>query len=67
MSATARLRADVLDAPVEIIDLLPAFEGHPDPLSLFPFRAAGHYNARGYAHAARTIRDSLESLEIPLP
>jgi hypothetical protein len=32
-----------------------SFSNHPDPLSLFPFRNAGHYNAKGYNEVAKAI------------
>jgi hypothetical protein len=48
----ARYRDQVLtiveDLDVSIIDVHEAFMEHPDPLSLFPFRVEGHYNAAGY-------------------
>ena len=31
------------------------FADHPDPLSLFPFRMNGHYNAEGYSEVAKAI------------
>ncbi len=49
----------VRDAGVPVIDVLPAFKAHPDPLSLFPHRTYGHYNPEGYQLAAKTILDGL--------
>jgi len=31
------------------------FSDHPDPLSLFPLRLGGHYNAEGYTEVAKAI------------
>ena len=40
---------------VPLIDLDPMFRTMDDPLSLFPFRAQGHYNDRGHLLVARTV------------
>jgi hypothetical protein len=40
---------------VPVIDVQPAFQAHPDPLSLFPFRRFGHYNDAGNRIVAETI------------
>ena len=46
---------------IPIIDLhKELFLKHPDPLSLFPFRQAGHYNADGYKEVAKTIISKIE-------
>ena len=45
----------VRELGLEIIDLDPVFRSHPDPLSLFPYRKAFHYNAAGYAVVADTV------------
>ena len=37
------------------------FKTHPDPLSLFPFRIAGHYNAEGYRLVAEAIVKQLDA------
>ena len=51
--------ATELDIP--IIDIhSKVFAPHPDPLSLFPFRAYGHYNAEGYRLIAEAIGKRLE-------
>ena len=48
-----------LDIP--IIDIhREVFDPHPDPLSLFPFRMSGHYNAEGYRLVAEAIGKRLE-------
>ena len=52
--------ATELDIP--IIDIhSKVFSPHPDPLSLFPFRMSGHYNAEGYRLVAETIGKRLEA------
>jgi hypothetical protein len=40
---------------LEVVDLYPVFRSHPDPLSIFPYRKAFHYNAAGYAIVANTV------------
>ena len=51
--------ATELDIP--IIDIhKKVFEPHPDPLSLFPFRISGHYNAEGYKLVVEAIGKRLE-------
>ena len=35
------------------------FANHPDPLVLFPFRTAGHYNAEGYHKVAEAIVENI--------
>jgi len=52
--------ATELDIP--IIDIhREVFDPHPDPLSLFPFRIKGHYNAEGYRLVAEAIAKRLEA------
>ena len=52
--------ATELDIP--IIDIhKEVFDPHPDPLSLFPFRMRGHYNAEGYKLVAEAIGKRLEA------
>jgi hypothetical protein len=43
-----------------VVDLLPVFQQHPDPASLFPLRMRGHYNSEGYRLVAETIVRQLE-------
>jgi hypothetical protein len=51
-----------LDIPV--IDIhKEVFEKHNDPLSLFPFRKNGHYNAYGYNKVADAIVSSIKNYE----
>ena len=49
---------------IPIIDIQSVFDSHPDPLSLFPLRIKGHYNAKGYKLVAeyleKHIPDDLE-------
>lgn len=40
---------------IPVIDCAVNFSQHPDPLSLFPFRQVGHYNADGYAFVAEIV------------
>jgi hypothetical protein len=40
---------------IPIIDIDPAFKAHGDPLSLFPFRAPGHYNEAGHRLVAQEV------------
>ncbi len=52
--------ATELDIPV--IDIhMEVFAPHPDPLSLFPFRMNGHYNADGYRLVAEALGKRLEA------
>ena len=52
--------ATELDIP--IIDIRnEVFDPHPDPLSLFPFRMYGHYNAEGYKLVAESISKRLKA------
>jgi len=51
-----------LDIPV--IDIhQEVFANHSDPLSLFPFRLSGHYNADGYSEVAKAIVTSVNKYE----
>jgi hypothetical protein len=47
--------AIVADLKISVVDLHGAFESHGDPLSLFPFRRSGHYNADGNRLLAQTV------------
>ena len=44
---------------VKIIDLVPIFLAHPDPLSLFTFRLDGHYDEEGYQLVAEAVLEAL--------
>jgi hypothetical protein len=51
-----------IDIPV--IDIhQEVFADHADPLSLFPFRLYGHYNADGYAEVAKAIVTNVNEYE----
>ena len=56
-------RDDVLELvrrlEIPIIDIDPVFRAHGDPLSLFPFRASGHYTADGHRLVADEVRRHL--------
>jgi hypothetical protein len=60
----ARYRNQVLaivnDLGVPLIDVHEAFVEHPDPLSLFPFRVEGHYNAAGYAVVVEKLLNTIK-------
>ena len=60
------LRQEVLRTATElnipVIDIqTEVFAPHPDPLSLFPFRMFGHYNAEGYRLVAEAIAKRLKA------
>ena len=45
---------------IPVIDIQQkVFSDHPDPLSLFPLRINGHYNAKGYSEVAKAIISSV--------
>ena len=54
MQTAAELEIPIIDIHKEV------FDSHPDPLSLFPFRRYGHYNAEGYRLVAEAIKKRLE-------
>jgi hypothetical protein len=46
---------------IPVIDIhQEVFANHPDPLTLFPFRIYGHYNAEGYTRVASAIVESVK-------
>ena len=52
----------VTELEIPIIDIhKEVFDPHLDPLSLFPFREYGHYNAEGYKLVAEAIVKRLEA------
>lgn len=59
-------RADVLtmvgDLGISLIDLDPIFRSSGDPLSLFPFRASGHYTETGHGLVAEEVLRRLPTL-----
>lgn len=50
---------------IPVIDLRKTIAAHPDPLSLYPFRQAGHFNPAGHALVAATVLDGLKSIPAP--
>jgi GDSL-like Lipase/Acylhydrolase family len=46
---------------IPIIDINPAFQAHGDPLSLFPFRAVGHYTETGHRLVAEEVLRKISS------
>ena len=46
---------------IPVIDMVPVFEAHGDPLSLFPFRAFGHYNESGHQLVSSVLVNRLKS------
>ncbi len=55
LRTTTELKVPMIDIHEEV------FASHPDPLSLFPYRREGHYNAEGYRLVAETIRNRLKA------
>ena len=55
MQTATELHIPIIDIHKEV------FEPHLDPLSLFPFRVHGHYNAEGYRLVAEVIGKRLEA------
>jgi hypothetical protein len=52
------------DLNIPVIDIHEeVFQKHRDPLSFFPYRVAGHYNALGYAEVAEAIVDGIKGYE----
>jgi lysophospholipase L1-like esterase len=47
--------ASARELGIPIVDVLPAFEAHGDPMSLFPFRAPGHYTEEGHRLVAEEL------------
>ena len=61
MDAHDQVVSLAMDLGLPVIDITKAFDAHPDPLSLFPFRMFGHYNEDGYKLVAETVLKSLAS------
>jgi hypothetical protein len=59
VKARDRTLSLVNELGVPVIDAYPAFQGHSDPLSLFPFRGPGHYNQEGHRLLADTVLDAV--------
>ena len=49
--------ADINELKIPVIDIQSVFDSHPDPLSMFPFRIKGHYNAKGYKLVAEYVEN----------
>jgi len=47
------------DLKIPVIDIKSSFDTDPDPLSFFPYRIYGHYNAAGYKLVAEQIETYL--------
>jgi hypothetical protein len=45
---------------IPVIDVLGAFEAHPDPASLFPFRGPGHYAESGHQVVAGEVLKAID-------
>lgn len=62
----AAKRDEVIDTArglgLPVIDVDPAFLAHGDPLSMFPFRRPGHYNAAGHRVVAEAVLDALPAI-----
>jgi hypothetical protein len=63
-----RKKSEVIDLinrlDIPVIDIhQEVFSNNPDPLSLFPFRLPGHYNADGYNEVAKAIVTSVDKYE----
>lgn len=58
----AELINQVEELNIPVIDLCDTFAATGDPLSLFPFRMNGHYNADGYRLVGETILDEIDRL-----
>ena len=54
LGTATKLGIPVIDIHTEV------FAPHPDPLSLFPYRMEGHYNAEGYRLVAEAIGKRLK-------
>jgi lysophospholipase L1-like esterase len=47
--------AVINELQLPIIDIQSVFDSHADPLSFFPFRLSGHFNAKGYKLVAELM------------
>jgi hypothetical protein len=61
VKARERVLELVENLGISIIDIHPAFQTQPDPLSLFPFRGPGRYNEDGHRLVGETVIKSLSS------
>ena len=52
----------ISDLDIPIIDIKKeVFDKHSDPVSLFPFKIAGHYNAKGYRLIGQTLLKKIKN------
>ena len=65
-NAHGKVLQSVTGLGIPIIDLLPVFEAHPDPLSLFPFRIPAHYTEEGNKLVADALLSALTSALFPI-
>ena len=56
-----RILSIVNSLQIPIIDISRVFEAQKDPLSLFPFREAGHYNEIGHTLVAEEVIKHISS------
>ena len=61
-----RKKSEVIDLvkglDIPVIDIhQEVFANHPDPLSLFPLRSDGHYNADGYREVTKAIVENIRN------
>lgn len=60
-------RAEVLETVrklgIPIIDVHVILSHHPDPLSLYPLRVHGHFNAQGYRLIAQYLLQSIDEMK----
>jgi hypothetical protein len=59
--------AQIAAAQVPLVDMAPVFAGHPDPLSLFPYRVLSHYTEEGYRLLADSLAAWIERAESARP
>ena len=57
----------VRDLGIPLVDLDATFRAYGDPLSLFPFRAVGHYNETGHQAVAAEVLKAIAGRETPKP
>ena len=50
------------DLNLHVVDMHTSFSGHPDPLSLFPFRRYAHYNELGHKLVGDQVLKEIEKL-----
>jgi hypothetical protein len=64
----AAKRGEVIDTArglgIPVIDIDSAFLAHGDPLSFFPFRRPGHYNAAGHRAVAEAVLKALPAVVV---